>query len=190
MWTETIGVRRTGGVTRFLFWRDLSVELRLDGGRNCGSRRQRLCQYCRWETMVAWTTVLVAEVVKSGRILDEYFLFVCFWLCHAACGILVPWPGIEPGAPEVEVWNPNHWTTREFPRMYILKVEQTGLTDVFYVRLERKRVGKDVSWTAGMMELPFPEWETTAGGTGLGASDGMSSFWPSLRGLLDTQVGT
>lgn len=25
-------------MTRFLFWRDLSVELRLDGERNCGSR--------------------------------------------------------------------------------------------------------------------------------------------------------
>ena len=24
------------------------------------------------------------------------FVFYCFWLCHEACGILVPWPGIEP----------------------------------------------------------------------------------------------
>ena len=25
------------------------------------------------------------------------------------CGILVPWPVIEPTAPVVEVWRPNHW---------------------------------------------------------------------------------
>ena len=34
---------------------------------------------------------------------------------HEACGILDPWPGIEPGAPEMKVPNPNHWTTRKFP---------------------------------------------------------------------------
>ena len=28
--------------------------------------------------------------------------------------ILVPWPGVEPAAPAVEVWHLNHWTTREF----------------------------------------------------------------------------
>ena len=30
-------------------------------------------------------------------------------------GILVPWPGIEPGPLAVEAQSPNHWTTREFP---------------------------------------------------------------------------
>ena len=33
------------------------------------------------------------------------------------CGNLAPHPGIEPGAPAVEVGNPNHWTTREFPEL-------------------------------------------------------------------------
>ena len=32
-----------------------------------------------------------------------------FWPRHAACGILVPQPGIEPVHPEVEVQSPNHW---------------------------------------------------------------------------------
>ena len=31
-----------------------------------------------------------------------------------ACGILVPWPGIKPAPPAMEVQSPNHWTTREF----------------------------------------------------------------------------
>ena len=39
-----------------------------------------------------------------------------FWLCHAACGILVPHPGIEPGSLAVRVQSPNQWTTRESPQ--------------------------------------------------------------------------
>ena len=37
-----------------------------------------------------------------------------FWPCHAACGILIPWPGIEPGFPATEAQSPNYWTVREF----------------------------------------------------------------------------
>ena len=33
---------------------------------------------------------------------------------HMACGILVPWLGIEPRPSAVRAWHPNHWTTREF----------------------------------------------------------------------------
>ena len=43
----------------------------------------------------------------------HYFLFI--WLCHVACGILFPWPGIEPVPPTVGVWSPNNLTTREVP---------------------------------------------------------------------------
>ena len=32
-----------------------------------------------------------------------------------ACGILVPWPGIEPMSLALEAWSLNHWTTREVP---------------------------------------------------------------------------
>ena len=46
-------------------------------------------------------------------------LFVCFGLCHMACGILVPRPGIEPGPSAVRVWSPNHWTAREVPRLRV-----------------------------------------------------------------------
>ena len=35
------------------------------------------------------------------------FSWVVFWLCHMACGILVPWPGIELVAPAVEVQSLN-----------------------------------------------------------------------------------
>ena len=34
---------------------------------------------------------------------------------HIACGILVPWPGIELGPTAVRARSPNYWTAREFP---------------------------------------------------------------------------
>ena len=42
-------------------------------------------------------------------------VFFFFLPCFEACGILVPWPGIEFMPPAVEARSPNHWTTREFP---------------------------------------------------------------------------
>ena len=41
-----------------------------------------------------------------------------------ACGILVPWPGIEPGPSAVKVLSPNHWTIREFPCIWIFEETQ------------------------------------------------------------------
>ena len=32
-----------------------------------------------------------------------------------SCGILVPWPGIEPMPPALGAWSLNHWTAREVP---------------------------------------------------------------------------
>ena len=37
----------------------------------------------------------------------------CFWLHHAARGILVPKPGIEPMPPAAEAQSLNHWTAKE-----------------------------------------------------------------------------
>ena len=44
--------------------------------------------------------------------------FFFFWLHLAACGILVPQPGNEPGATTVKAPSPKHWTAREFPKEY------------------------------------------------------------------------
>ena len=38
-----------------------------------------------------------------------------------ACGILAPWPGIELEPMAVKAWSPNHWTTREFPKVFLFK---------------------------------------------------------------------
>ena len=57
------------------------------------------------------TPTKVALKISSG-FLNLFFIFY-FWLCHRACGILVPRPGIEPGATAVRAPSPNHWTARE-----------------------------------------------------------------------------
>ena len=43
-------------------------------------------------------------------LLMEYYIYI---LCHAACGILAPWPGIEPLPLKVKVWSLNHLTSRQ-----------------------------------------------------------------------------
>ena len=44
-----------------------------------------------------------------------FYLFIYLWPRHAACGILVPWPGIKPVPPALEAQSLNHWTAREVP---------------------------------------------------------------------------
>ena len=50
-----------------------------------------------------------------------------FWLCCAACGILVPHS--NPGLFAVEAWNPNHWTTREFPGLSFYFLNPDGVSE-------------------------------------------------------------
>ena len=45
--------------------------------------------------------------MDAGSYEDNHFHFF-FWLQCAACGILVPWPGIEPVSSAVTVWSHNH----------------------------------------------------------------------------------
>ena len=52
-------------------------------------------------------------LITQMKELSTFCFFFFFWPCCMACGILVPWPRIEPEPPAVEVQSPNHWTTRE-----------------------------------------------------------------------------
>ena len=63
------------------------------------------------------------------RVRAFIYLLIYLFSCCTACGILVPWPGIEPGAPAVKVPSPNHWTAREFPRVRAFE------SDRFEIRL-------------------------------------------------------
>ena len=42
-------------------------------------------------------------------------IFISFWPCLWACGILVSQSGITPVLPAVESWSLHHWTSREVP---------------------------------------------------------------------------
>ena len=54
-------------------------------------------------------------------------------LRHAACGILVPQPGIEPTSPALEARSLNCWTSREVPKSVDFKLSQ--LTSIMWVGL-------------------------------------------------------
>ena len=45
----------------------------------------------------------------------QIMTFIYLAVLSLSCSIwnLVPWPGIEPGAPALRVWSLSHWTTRE-----------------------------------------------------------------------------
>ena len=65
-----------------------------------------------------WATV--HGVPKSQTRLSDFILllwraFSFFLPCHETCEILVSRSGFELGPPVVDVWSPNHWTTREVP---------------------------------------------------------------------------
>ena len=51
---------------------------------------------------------LLLNVVSFHFFFFFFKYFYLFRLHHAACGILVPRPGIEPGPPAVEAQNLNH----------------------------------------------------------------------------------
>ena len=60
------------------------------------------------------------------------FLFFIFWPHHAACGILVPQPGIAPAPPAPAAWILNHWATREVPSCQLLKAKTQKLAQCHF----------------------------------------------------------
>ena len=68
-------------------------------------------QPCTPQRRSSWGTGSTGLI--SGHDVTTFCSRLAFF-CHAACGILVPWPGIEPGFPAMEAQSPNYWTVREF----------------------------------------------------------------------------
>ena len=46
-------------------------------------------------------------------------IFFFFCLHRGACGILVPWSGIEPSPSAIKAQSLNHWTPGEFPHSFL-----------------------------------------------------------------------
>ena len=98
------------------------------------TREDQMLHTCAWflsscffQTLLLQLVQIIACSLKKkkknywSRVGLQCCIKVCFlfcfgfWLCHKACGILVPQPGIEAGPTEVTTVSLNHWTTREFP---------------------------------------------------------------------------
>lgn len=58
------------------------------------------------------------------------YLHIYLWQCHAACGILVPWPGMEPSPSTVKGQSSNHLKCRDhqgMPRVAFLRWAFRGI---------------------------------------------------------------
>jgi len=102
-----------------------------------------------WSSWIRdWTHVICIgrQILYHWVTRETHFTF---WLCHAACGILVPWPGIELMPPSVEVWCLNHWTTREVPHLLFKILPYFYLSHCWmllcYGGSEGKKKGKQIS---------------------------------------------
>ena len=61
---------------------------------------------CLWGSCTVFFCNLCEKVILFQN--KVFFLFsFFFWLCHAACGILVPWPGTKPVPAAIETQSPN-----------------------------------------------------------------------------------
>ena len=68
------------------------------------------------EGALTWTRE--RDIKIKVAFIFKLFLFFLLITPHGACGILVPQPGIESRLPAVNVLSQNHWTSREFSRLY------------------------------------------------------------------------
>ena len=86
--------------------------------RSCmlGLSRAVFCDsWKKWQQLVGKRTfisTLLRWFLKKAQLL--------FWPCHVTCGVLVPWPGIEPIPQAVKVQSTNHWTARKFPALVLI----------------------------------------------------------------------
>ena len=69
-----------------------------------------------WSLRVLNSSCPIISPCDFGQVFIYFIYYFSIVLCHMACGILVPWAGIEPMTPALEVWSLNHWTTREVPK--------------------------------------------------------------------------
>ena len=57
----------------------------------------------------------------KGTMYFTSFFFFKLWPYNVAFRILVPWSGIKPGPPAVEVHSLNHWTSKEVHTYYFIE---------------------------------------------------------------------
>ena len=78
-------------------------------------------------SFINWASSMVSQIQPSLELLPaikksnvSFSLFL--WPCYAACGNLVPQPGIEPMSPALGAWGCNHWTIVEVPSISLFNI--------------------------------------------------------------------
>ena len=91
---------------------------------NRRGRYKNDCSWLSWERQPSNRSALFGNQKDAcpNSVWHQFFFFFFFWPRRLAHGILIPWPGIEPGCSAVKAWSPNHWTAREVPWRLILKL--------------------------------------------------------------------
>ena len=72
----------------------------------------------QWVCDLPNIVILILKTQKEGEGLFFSYLITIITIIRlhsAACGILLPWPGIKPMPPALSVQSLNHWITREVP---------------------------------------------------------------------------
>ena len=82
-------------------------------------------------------SLLVYFYVSSKRFID-LLPFLGGVLCHVACRILVPQPGV-PVPPALEAWSLKHWATREVPTAFIYIYDPIFAYDVGLAFMIKKK---------------------------------------------------
>lgn len=80
--------------------------------------------YCTKKNWIRWTHLSFLSSTSSWFSLFLFIYFILekiFWLCHAACGIIVPQLGIKLAPPALEAPSLNCWTTPEVLKIIIKK---------------------------------------------------------------------
>ena len=120
-------------------------------------------QNCQCDSFNFFWGELKFSLNLSSLPIEASFLFV-LWLCHGACGILVPWPGIKPESSVAKAESLNHCTTREFPESRFLTYLFSCVCVYAHVRL----VVSDSLWPHGLqpcqaLSMEFPRQEYWSG---------------------------
>ena len=89
------------------------------------------------------TSVLLTLTAHVKITWGVFFFFFFF-----ACGILVPWPGIEPVLTALKECSLNHWTVREIPQGAL------EISDAQEQPLEILKEGSEVRMGIGYLPMP------------------------------------
>ena len=73
-----------------------------------------------WDLVYLYTQIAIKIFLLIILIHVCWLIFFPFGSHCMTCGMLVPWPGVEPVHAAVEVWSTNHCTVREFPMLTTL----------------------------------------------------------------------